>query len=65
MADKSQDLLGVFKDVWETGTQELSKNVSSMLGSATSAQEQTPEWKGNQISVSQEKWEKATIEARK
>ncbi|MEI7477238.1 MAG: hypothetical protein WCJ81_01505 [bacterium] len=43
MADKSQDLLGVFKDVWETGTQELSKNVSSMLGSATSAQEQTPE----------------------
>jgi hypothetical protein len=31
--NKSSDLIGVFKDIWQTGTQELGKNVGSMLAS--------------------------------
>lgn len=70
MADtnKSSDLIGVFKDIWQTGTQELSKNVGSMLSSTPPNQATwwtSPSWSWNQINVAQEKWEKEVIERRK
>ncbi len=67
--NKSGDLLGVFKDIRATGTQELGKNVGSMLSSTppnTSPSSWTkPTGNGNQISISQEKREKDIIERRK
>ena len=71
MADqnKSSDLMWVFKDIWQTGTQELSKNVGSMLSSTPPNQTAwwvVPKWwSWNQITTAQEKWEKEVIERRK
>lgn len=67
MADnKSQDVVSVFKDIWQTGTQELSKTMLSSSSSNTSWKSSpTPAWQGNQISLAQEKREKEVIERRK
>lgn len=69
-SNKSWDILWVFKDIWQTWTQELSKNVWSMLSATPSNQAvaqsgKTPSWNGNQISVAQEKREKEVIDRRK
>ena len=65
--NKSHDLLGVFKDIRQTGTQELSKNVGSMLASTPSNIPDQSGWKtaSNQVSIAQERWEKDVIEKRK
>lgn len=75
--DKSNDLIGVFKDIRATGTQELSKTAGAMLastppkdtsttsGAVWAAISSVPTGSGNQISVAQEKREKDIIERRK
>ena len=67
--DKSSDLIGVFKDIWQTWTQELSKNVGSMLASTPPNTPDGTWWKtvsaSNQVSINQERREKDVIERRK
>jgi hypothetical protein len=70
MADnKSWDLMSVFKDLRQTGTQELSKNVGSMLSSTPPNHADTTSDKAvsasNQVSINQERREKDVIERRK
>jgi hypothetical protein len=71
MADtnKSWDLMSVFKDLWQTGTQELGKNVGSMLSSTPPNTTETgwgkTSWASNQVNIAQERREKDVIERRK
>ncbi len=71
MADdkNAKDIMGVFKDIWKTGTDELSKNMGSVLTS-TPTKESSGGWglpkvSWNQISVEVEKREKEIIDRRK
>ena len=61
--------MSVFKDLWQTGTQELGKNVGSMLSSTppnhTEAGSGSTTSASNQVSINQERREKDVIERRK
>lgn len=62
MANNSKSaLFGTLSDFRKTGTQELSKNVSSVM--STPASKNAPKT-GNLISNELEKWEKDVIEQR-
>lgn len=63
MAQNSNNaLFSTLSDFWKTGTQELSKNVSSIM--STPATKDAPK-SGNMITPALEKWEKDVIEQRK
>lgn len=55
-------LFGTLSEFWKTGTQELSKNVSSIM--STPGTKNAPK-SGNMITPALEKWEKEVIEQRK
>lgn len=55
-------LFGALSDFWKTGTQELSKNMSSIM--STPATKNAPK-SGDMITPALEKWEKDVIEQRK
>lgn len=62
MADSNKALFWALSDFRKTGTQELSKNVSSIM--STPATKDAPK-SGNMITPALEKWEKDVIEQRK
>lgn len=75
--NKSKDIFSLFKDIRQTGTQELSKSVrggaiapwSTAVSQDAAAALATPtpspgKATSDQISVGQEKWERDIIEAR-
>lgn len=67
--NKSSDLMSVFKDIRQTWTQELSKNVGSMLASTPPSSPDGAGWKttsaSKQVNLNQERREKDVIERRK
>lgn len=63
MANNSKTaLFGTLSEFWKAGTQELSKNVSSVMSAPTT--NSAPK-SGNLISNELEKWEKDVIDQRK
>lgn len=61
MSDSNTALFGALSEFRKTGTQELSKNVSSVM--ATPASKNAPA-SGNQVTTDLDKWEKDLIEQR-
>lgn len=60
-ANSKSDLFGTLSEFWKAGTQELSKNVSSVM--STPASKDAPK-AGNFVTTDLERWEKDLIEQR-